>query len=126
MLLVCKRKVHTNTVFPVLLWLKLYVHRCMSGLLTSSNVFFPLGVYSEDYDPALAHCNMTVWNPLGNGLSYEEYDFPIFSLKDDNDTQVIRQVPLQRYSLYLQQSLCFYPLNSFVLIILLYCTSLLS
>lgn len=53
---------------------------------------FPSGVYSESYDPALAHCNMTVWNPLGNGLSYEEYDFPIFSLKEDNDTKVIRQV----------------------------------
>ncbi|KAM6989230.1 nicastrin [Tautogolabrus adspersus] len=49
------------------------------------------GVYTDTYDPALAHCNMTVWNPLGNGLSYEEYDFPIFSLKDDNDTRVIRQ-----------------------------------
>ncbi|XP_070775044.1 nicastrin isoform X1 [Enoplosus armatus] len=49
------------------------------------------GVYSENYDPALAHCNVTVWNPLGNGLSYEEFDFPIFSLKEDNDTQVIRQ-----------------------------------
>lgn len=49
------------------------------------------GVYSESYDPALAHCNATVWNPLGNGLSFEEFDFPIFSLKDDNDTQVIRQ-----------------------------------
>uniref|UniRef100_A0AAQ5X8H4 Nicastrin n=1 Tax=Amphiprion ocellaris TaxID=80972 RepID=A0AAQ5X8H4_AMPOC len=45
----------------------------------------------KSYDPTLAHCNVTVWNPLGNGLSYEEYDFPIFSLKDDNDTQVIRQ-----------------------------------
>ncbi|KAM4551222.1 nicastrin [Odontesthes bonariensis] len=49
------------------------------------------GVYSESYDPALAHCNGTMWNPEGNGLSYEEFDFPIFSLKDDNDTQVIRQ-----------------------------------
>ncbi|XP_017266646.1 nicastrin isoform X2 [Kryptolebias marmoratus] len=49
------------------------------------------GVYSEDYDPTMAHCNVTVWNPLGNNLSYEEFDFPIFSLKDDNDTQVIRQ-----------------------------------
>ncbi|XP_067462623.1 nicastrin [Thunnus thynnus] len=49
------------------------------------------GVYTENYDPALAHCNVTVWNPQGNGLSYEEFDFPIFSLKDDNDTQVIRQ-----------------------------------
>ncbi|KAK7944326.1 hypothetical protein WMY93_000054 [Mugilogobius chulae] len=49
------------------------------------------GVYTDKYDPALAHCNHTLWNPLGNGLSYEEFDFPIFSLKDDNDTQVIRQ-----------------------------------
>lgn len=54
--------------------------------------FYLLGVYSEDYDPAYAHCNVTLWNPLGSGLSYEEYDFPIFSLKDDNETQVIRQV----------------------------------
>lgn len=52
----------------------------------------PIGVYSESYDPALAHCNVTKWNPLGNGLSYEEYDFPMFSLKDDNDTQAIKQV----------------------------------
>uniref|UniRef100_UPI003AAA7B3C nicastrin isoform X3 n=1 Tax=Centroberyx gerrardi TaxID=166262 RepID=UPI003AAA7B3C len=49
------------------------------------------GVYSESYDPTMAHCNVTVWNPRGNGLSYEEFDFPIFSLKDDNDTEVIRQ-----------------------------------
>lgn len=49
-------------------------------------------MYSESYDPALAHCNVTMWNPLGNGLSYEEYDFPMFSLKDDNDTQAIKQV----------------------------------
>uniref|UniRef100_A0A672IN06 Nicastrin n=1 Tax=Salarias fasciatus TaxID=181472 RepID=A0A672IN06_SALFA len=49
------------------------------------------GVYSDSYDPALAHCNATLWNPLGSGLSYEEFDFPIFSLKEDNDTQVIRQ-----------------------------------
>ncbi|XP_061696192.1 nicastrin [Syngnathoides biaculeatus] len=49
------------------------------------------GVYSESYDPALAHCNRTLWNPLGSGLSYEEYDFPIFSLNDDNDTRVIRE-----------------------------------
>lgn len=52
----------------------------------------PSGVYSEKYDPTMAHCNVTVWNPLGNGLSYEEFDFPIFSLKDNNETQVIRQV----------------------------------
>lgn len=40
----------------------------------------------------MAHCNVTKWNPLGNGLSYEEFDFPIFSLKDDNETRAIRQV----------------------------------
>ncbi|KAI5616512.1 nicastrin precursor, partial [Silurus asotus] len=49
------------------------------------------GVYTEDYGPDLANCNTTVWNPLGNGLSYEDFPFPIFSLKDDNETQVIRQ-----------------------------------
>uniref|UniRef100_A0A6Q2ZKE1 Nicastrin n=1 Tax=Esox lucius TaxID=8010 RepID=A0A6Q2ZKE1_ESOLU len=41
------------------------------------------GVYSDTYGPHLAHCNTTVWNPLGNGLSYEEFDFPVFSLKED-------------------------------------------
>ncbi|KAF7648454.1 hypothetical protein LDENG_00156850 [Lucifuga dentata] len=49
------------------------------------------GVYSETYGPSMSHCNVTTWNPFGNGLSYEEFDFPIFSLKDDNDTQLIRQ-----------------------------------
>ncbi|KAM6919518.1 nicastrin [Lycodopsis pacificus] len=49
------------------------------------------GVYTESYGPAMSHCKVTVWNPLGNGLSYEAFDFPIFSMKDDNDTQVIRQ-----------------------------------
>uniref|UniRef100_A0A4W5JU23 Nicastrin n=1 Tax=Hucho hucho TaxID=62062 RepID=A0A4W5JU23_9TELE len=39
----------------------------------------------------LAHCNQTVWNPRGNGLSYEEFDFPVFSLKEDNETEVIKQ-----------------------------------
>ncbi|XP_004078628.1 nicastrin [Oryzias latipes] len=50
-----------------------------------------MGVYSESYGPSYAHCNVTVWNPLGNGLSYEEFDFPIFSMKDSNDTEVIRR-----------------------------------
>uniref|UniRef100_A0A673WRH8 Nicastrin n=1 Tax=Salmo trutta TaxID=8032 RepID=A0A673WRH8_SALTR len=50
------------------------------------------GVYTETYDHNLAHCNTTVWNPRGNGLSYEEFDFPVFSLKEDNETEVIKQV----------------------------------
>ncbi|XP_035287420.1 nicastrin [Anguilla anguilla] len=49
------------------------------------------GVYSDSYGPDLAGCNGTVWNPLGNGLSYEDFNFPIFSLKEDNETEVIRK-----------------------------------
>uniref|UniRef100_A0A667Z6H5 Nicastrin n=1 Tax=Myripristis murdjan TaxID=586833 RepID=A0A667Z6H5_9TELE len=67
------------------------------------------GVYSESYDPTMAHCNVTVWNPLGNGLSYEEFDFPIFSLNDDNDTEAIRQCYLG-YNLGVNGSTPEYPL----------------
>ncbi|KTG37663.1 hypothetical protein cypCar_00045052, partial [Cyprinus carpio] len=49
-------------------------------------------VYSESYGSELANCNVTVWNPLGNGLSYEDFSFPVFALKDENQTQVIRKV----------------------------------
>ncbi|KAF4117914.1 nicastrin [Onychostoma macrolepis] len=49
------------------------------------------GVYSESYGSELANCNVTVWNPLGNGLSYEDFAFPVFALKDENQTQVIRK-----------------------------------
>uniref|UniRef100_A0A8C3TF37 Nicastrin n=1 Tax=Chelydra serpentina TaxID=8475 RepID=A0A8C3TF37_CHESE len=49
------------------------------------------GVYSNDYGPQYAHCNGTVWNPLGNGLAYEDFNFPIFLLEDANETQVIKQ-----------------------------------
>ncbi|NWX93730.1 NICA protein, partial [Nothoprocta pentlandii] len=49
------------------------------------------GVYSEDYGPQYAHCNTTVWNPVGSGLSYEDFDFPIFLLEDANETEVIKQ-----------------------------------
>ncbi|XP_033838840.1 nicastrin [Periophthalmus magnuspinnatus] len=67
------------------------------------------GVYTEQYDPAYAHCNRTLWNPLGNGLSYEQFHFPIFSLKDDNDTQVIRQC-FQAHNLGVNGSAPEYPL----------------
>ncbi|NWJ06278.1 NICA protein, partial [Crypturellus undulatus] len=49
------------------------------------------GVYSKDYGPQYANCNSTVWNPLGSGLSYEDFDFPIFLLEDANETEVIKQ-----------------------------------
>ncbi|NWT85093.1 NICA protein, partial [Lanius ludovicianus] len=49
------------------------------------------GVYSEDYGPQFAHCNGSVWNPLGSGLSYEDFPFPIFLLEDANETEVIKE-----------------------------------
>ncbi|XP_072109329.1 nicastrin [Mobula birostris] len=49
------------------------------------------GVYSKDYGPEYAHCNGTAWNPDGSGLSYEDFPFPVFMLKDKNETQVIRE-----------------------------------
>ncbi|XP_076847547.1 nicastrin [Brachyhypopomus gauderio] len=49
------------------------------------------GVYRENYGPDLANCNRTVWNPLGNSLSYEDFAFPVFSLQDDNQTQVMHK-----------------------------------
>ncbi|XP_063073094.1 nicastrin [Engraulis encrasicolus] len=53
------------------------------------------GVYSDSYGPRLADCNGTVWNPLGNGLSFEDFKFPIFSMKEDNQTEVIRKCILE-------------------------------
>ncbi|TRY94117.1 hypothetical protein DNTS_031629 [Danionella cerebrum] len=49
------------------------------------------GVYSARYGPEFARCNTTIWNPLGNGLSYEDFPFPVFALKDENQTQIIRR-----------------------------------
>ncbi|XP_057188959.1 nicastrin isoform X1 [Triplophysa rosa] len=49
------------------------------------------GVYSARYGPAYADCNVTLWNPLGNGLSYEDFGFPVFALNDENQTEVIRK-----------------------------------
>lgn len=63
----------------------------LAGSDLSIFFLFP-GVYSKDYGPQFAHCNKTVWNPVGSGLSYEDFDFPIFLLEDANETQVIKQV----------------------------------
>ncbi|XP_028911830.1 nicastrin isoform X1 [Ornithorhynchus anatinus] len=49
------------------------------------------GVYSGSYGPQFAHCNGTVWNPLGSGLAYEDFSFPIFLLQDHNETQLIKE-----------------------------------
>ncbi|XP_069797470.1 nicastrin isoform X2 [Narcine bancroftii] len=49
------------------------------------------GAYSKNNGSQYAHCNHTVWNPNGTGLSYEDFPFPVFMLMDQNETQVIRQ-----------------------------------
>ncbi|XP_069491528.1 nicastrin isoform X2 [Ambystoma mexicanum] len=49
------------------------------------------GIYSTSYGPEYAHCNQTIWNPFGDGLSYEDFQFPIFLINDENETQVIKQ-----------------------------------
>ncbi|KAJ6633158.1 hypothetical protein lerEdw1_014543 [Lerista edwardsae] len=50
-----------------------------------------LWVYNSSYGREYAHCGQVLWNPLGSGLSYEDFDFPIFLLEDENETQVIKQ-----------------------------------
>ncbi|XP_078065016.1 nicastrin-like, partial [Mustelus asterias] len=49
------------------------------------------GVYSQDYGPEYMNCNTTLWNPNANGLSFEDFPFPIFMLRDQNETQTIRE-----------------------------------
>uniref|UniRef100_A0A4X2JZM1 Nicastrin n=1 Tax=Vombatus ursinus TaxID=29139 RepID=A0A4X2JZM1_VOMUR len=49
------------------------------------------GIYSNSYGSEYAHCKKLRWNPEGNGLAYEDFDFPIFLLEDENETQVIKQ-----------------------------------
>ncbi|XP_055993811.1 nicastrin [Sorex fumeus] len=49
------------------------------------------GVYSDVYGPEFAHCRDLPWNPHGDGLAYEDFNFPIFLLEDENETEVIKQ-----------------------------------
>uniref|UniRef100_A0A8C3Y5S3 Nicastrin n=1 Tax=Catharus ustulatus TaxID=91951 RepID=A0A8C3Y5S3_CATUS len=49
------------------------------------------GLYSEEHGPEFAHCNGSVWNPLGSGVSYEDFPFPIFLLQDANETETIKE-----------------------------------
>ncbi|XP_041088286.1 nicastrin [Polyodon spathula] len=49
------------------------------------------GLYSDSYGPQYSRCNQTLWNPLGTGLSYEEFHFPIFMMRDENETSVIKK-----------------------------------
>nr|XP_028566120.1 nicastrin [Podarcis muralis] len=67
------------------------------------------GVYNGSYGPEYAHCNMTVWNPLGSSLSYMDFGFPIFLLQDENETEVIKKC-YQTYNLPANGSDPQYPL----------------
>ncbi|XP_072284734.1 nicastrin isoform X2 [Pyxicephalus adspersus] len=49
------------------------------------------GLYTSERGSQYAHCNGTVWNPLGTGFSYEDFSFPIFLLQSENETEVIKQ-----------------------------------
>ncbi|XP_075699452.1 nicastrin isoform X2 [Rhinoderma darwinii] len=49
------------------------------------------GVYGDDHGAQYSHCNGTLWNPLGSGMSYEDFQFPVFLLQDENETEVIKQ-----------------------------------
>ncbi|KAM8920671.1 nicastrin [Pelodytes ibericus] len=49
------------------------------------------GVYTSDHGSQYAHCNKTTWNPLGNGFSYDDFEFPIFLLRNENETEVIKE-----------------------------------
>nr|XP_060613803.1 nicastrin [Anolis sagrei ordinatus] len=49
------------------------------------------GVYNGSYGPEFAHCNVTPWNLLGSGLSYQDFGFPIFLLQDQKETEVIKE-----------------------------------
>ncbi|XP_070549321.1 nicastrin-like isoform X2 [Ptychodera flava] len=43
------------------------------------------GLYTENKHPDYSHCKKTEWNPLGSGLSFEDYDFPIFVMTNQSE-----------------------------------------
>ncbi|KAM4014063.1 nicastrin isoform 2-T2 [Anomaloglossus baeobatrachus] len=49
------------------------------------------GAYTSDHGSQYSHCNGTLWNPLGSGMSYEDFHFPVFLLQDENETEVIKE-----------------------------------
>ncbi|XP_061462660.1 nicastrin [Rhineura floridana] len=67
------------------------------------------GIYNGSYGPEYAHCNVTLWNPLGSGLSYMDFGFPIFLLQDENETEVIKKC-FEAYNLPANGSVPQYPL----------------
>lgn len=49
------------------------------------------GLYTNEHGSQYAHCNGSVWNPLGTGFSYQDFRFPVFLLENENETEVIKQ-----------------------------------
>ncbi|XP_077320216.1 nicastrin isoform X2 [Lithobates pipiens] len=49
------------------------------------------GLYTNEHGSQYAHCNGSVWNPLGTGFSYQDFSFPVFLLENENETEVIKQ-----------------------------------
>uniref|UniRef100_A0A8C0STR5 Nicastrin n=1 Tax=Canis lupus familiaris TaxID=9615 RepID=A0A8C0STR5_CANLF len=78
-----------NPPYVVLLEGALFTRGRFEGFLSSPST--PSGVYSNSYGPEFAHCREIQWNPLGDGLAYEDFSFPIFLLEDENETKVIKQ-----------------------------------
>ncbi|XP_061432796.1 nicastrin [Lethenteron reissneri] len=73
------------------------------------------GVY-EDTD--YAHCRRAVWNPSGSGLALEDFSFPVFLLRDANETSAVLQcvrdhnVPINATSKVVDYPLCAIQLKS--------------
>ncbi|KAM4690329.1 nicastrin [Rhinophrynus dorsalis] len=67
------------------------------------------GAYTSDHGSQYAHCNGSLWNPLGNGFSYEDFHFPVFLLQDENETEVIKQC-YRDHNILLNDSIPQYPL----------------
>ncbi|KAI8480669.1 hypothetical protein Bbelb_416180 [Branchiostoma belcheri] len=65
------------------------------------------GLYKDD--PEYAHCKNTTWNPLGTGLSYLDFDFPISLLLNQTDVDNLIDC-YNRFNKYDNESNQQYPL----------------
>ncbi|XP_077985651.1 nicastrin-like [Glandiceps talaboti] len=49
------------------------------------------GLYTEDLNPDYSDCKTRTWNPWGSGISFADYDFPIFALTNITEVQSLIQ-----------------------------------
>lgn len=47
------------------------------------------GLYNSTYGSQFAKCDKFQWNPVGNALTEEDIDFPVFIMKNDTVTQML-------------------------------------